>query len=335
MSGLHRLLHGRLRPQRRARLRTTLSLAFFAPLLTAFWAGAVSADEAACEPSRWGAEDEIGNANLVTVDSVLAASTLIKTGKVYSLGITIDSSTPAFAPRGLSLQVVQPGQQEGARPLGGATYNDDLFQGWFGVGSQLDGLGHLGHDGVYYNCNRARDFAQIDGLTRLGIEKVPPIVARGVVLDIAGHYGVKHLQAGQFFTVEDVEAIALKQRTPIRKGDVVLFHTGWTDAKLEADPEAWVSGEPGQSEEVARYLAEKEVIAVGAETWGVDVVPPQHPERPYQGHIIYLKENGIYLLETMNTGPLVADGAFEFLFVLGQAKVRGAVQMYINPVAIR
>jgi kynurenine formamidase len=317
------------------RLMKSLALVFSAACLTALWSGAISAAETACEPSRWGEADEIGNANLVTVDSVLAASTLIKTGKVYSLGITIDSSTPAFAPRGLSLQVVQPGQQGGARPLGEATYNDDLFQGWFGVGSQLDGLGHLGHDGVYYNCNRAEDFAKIDGLTRLGIEKVPPIVARGVVLDIAGHYRVEHLQAGQFFTVEDVEAVALKQGTPIRKGDVVLFHTGWTDAKLEADPQAWVSGEPGQSEEVARYLAEKEVIAVGADTWGVDVIPPEHPERPYQGHVIYLKENGIYLLETMNTGPLVADGAFEFLFVLGQAKVRGAVQMYINPVAIR
>ena len=67
----------------------------------------------------------------------------------------------------------------------------------------------------------------------------------------------------------------------------------------------------------------------------MDVVPPQNPERPFHGHVVYLKENGIYVLETMNTGPLVRDGAFEFLFVLGQAKVRGAVQMFINPIAIR
>ena len=283
----------------------------------------------------WGPDDEVGNANLISPETVLKAASLIKTGQTYSLGITIDSTTPAFAPRGLSLQVVQPGQQESARPNAGMTYNDDIFQGWFGIGSQLDGLGHLGYEGMYYNCNHAHDFAGISGLTKLGIEKVPPLVARGVVLDMAGHFGKSHMDAGQYFSVADMEAVIEKQGTPIQEGDVVLFHTGWTDAKLKSDPIAWVSGEPGQSEEVADYLAKKKVVAVGADTWGLDVVPSQNPERPFYGHVVYLKENGIYILETMNTGPLVRDGAYEFLFVLGHAKVRGAVQMFINPIAIR
>lgn len=288
-----------------------------------------------CAPSRWGAADEIGNANLITPASVLAASKLVRTGKTYSLGIVIGPKTPAYPPRTLSLQVVQPNQQESARPNHRTTYNDDIFQGWFGVGSQIDGLGHIGVDGVYYNCHHARDFAAITGLKHLGIENVPPIVARGVVLDMAGHFGKKHLDAGQFFSVADVQAVEEKQGTPVREGDVVLFHTGWTDAKLASDPSAWAAAEPGQSEEVARYLAERRVVAVGADTWAVDVVPPQVAERPFEGHVIYLKENGIYVLEVMNTGPLVRDGAFEFLFVLGHAKVEGAVQMFINPIAIR
>lgn len=288
-----------------------------------------------CQTSEWGPDDQIGAANRITEVSVLEAASLIKTGKTYSLGLTIDANTPAFPPRSLSLIIVQPNQQEGARPNYGMTYNDDIFSGWFGIGSQLDGLGHLGVEGMYYNCNHARDFAAISGLTRLGIENVPPIVARGIVLDMAAHYGVETLEAGQYFSVDDVKAVEKKQGTPVREGDVVLFHTGWTDAKLKSDPMAWVSGEPGQSEEVANYLASKKVVAVGADTWGLDVVPPQVEERPFQGHVVYLKENGIYILEAMNTGPLVRDGAFEFLFVLGQAKVRGAVQMIINPIAIR
>jgi kynurenine formamidase len=287
-----------------------------------------------CEPSRWGADDELGNINMISPETILKAAQLIETGRTYSLGITIDANTPAFAPRSLSLQVVQPAQQESARPIGKATYNDDMFQGWFGIGSQLDGLGHLGYDGMYYNCNDAKDFAQITGLTKLSTDKVPPMVARGVVLDVAGHYGKAHLEAGQYFTVDDVKAIEKKQGTPVREGDVVLFHTGWTEAKLTSDPQAWVSGEPGISEEVASYLASRNIIAAGADTWGLDVVPPQHADRPYQGHVTLLKENGIYILETMNTGPLVRDGVYEFLFVLGQAKVRGAVQMFINPIAI-
>jgi kynurenine formamidase len=301
-------------------------------VLLLFVAGA-NADEH-CTPSRWGADDELGSANLINAKSVLQAAQLVKTGRTYALGITIDSTTPAFAPRSLSLQIVQPGQQEGGRPNAGVTYNDDIFQGWFGIGSQLDGLGHLGYEGNYYNCNHASDFAQITGVTKLGIHNVPPIVARGIVLDVAGYKGVEFMQAGEFFTVDDVKAIEKKQGTPVREGDVVLFHTGWTEAKLASAPDEWVAGEPGQSEEVAKYLISKNVVAVGADTWGLDVVPPQVADRPFQGHVLYLKENGIYILETMNVGPLVRDEVFEFLFVLGQAKVRGAVQMIINPVAI-
>ena len=291
--------------------------------------------EQQCQPSRWGPDDEIGAANLITAESVLKAAQLVKTGKTYSLGIVIGPNTPAFPPRSLSLTVVQPNQQESNRPFAEMTYNDDIFVGWLGIGSQIDGLGHFGHQGMYYNCNHARDFAGISGLSKLGIEKIPPLVARGVVLDIASHYGVSHLAAGQYFSVADVKAVEKEQGTPIRAGDVVLFHTGWTDAKLASDPVAWASGEPGQSEEVATYIASKNVVAVGADTWGVDVVPYQNPARPFQGHLTYLKENGIYILETMNTGPLVRDKAYEFLFILGQAKLEGAVQMIINPVAIR
>lgn len=308
--------------------------AILATLLFYFASFAESENE--CEPSRWGADDQIGNLNLITPESVLKAASLIKTGKVYSLGIAIDSETPAFPPRGLSLQVVQPNQQDGRRAFPNSVYNDDLFQGWFGIGSQIDGLGHIGSsDGYYYNCNHAKDISFLTGLTKLGIETVPPVVARGIVLDMAGHFGVESLEAGQYFTVEDVQAVEEKQGTSVQEGDVVLFHTGWTDAKLESSPLEWVSAEPGQSEEVAEYLASKNVVAVGADTWGVDVVPPQNANRPFHGHVVYLKENGIFIFEVMNTGPLVRDGAFEFLFVLGQAKIKGAVQMIINPIAIR
>jgi hypothetical protein len=75
-------------------------------------------------------------------------------------------------------------------------------------------------------------------------------------------------------------------------------------------------------------------MAVGADTWGVEPVPPAKGDGAFYGHVILLQENGIYILETMNTGPLVNDGVKEFMFVLGQARIRGTVQMIINPVAL-
>lgn len=298
--------------------------------------GSALAQRQKCKPSRWGTSDEIGAANLVTPESVLAASQLVKTGKTYALGITIDSKTPAYPPRGLSLQIVQPGQQEGKRPVpGDLTYNDDVFQGWFGIGPQLDGLGHAGWDGVYFNCNMAKDFANLTGVTKLGIEKVPPLVARGVVLDMAAHFGVEHMEAKQYIRAKDIQAVAKKQGVELRQGDVILFHTGWIDHVLPKDPKKWGREAPGLTEDAAEYLAGIGPLAVGADTWVVDAVPWPDKEQPFAAHIILLQQDGVYLLENMNTGPLVKDQAWEFMFVLGHAKVRGAVQMIINPVAIR
>lgn len=290
-----------------------------------------------CRPSKWGADDQIGAANYVTPAQVLKATKLVKKGESHPLGIVIDPNTPAFPPRGLSLQVVQPNQQGGQKLSAfgyEGNYNDDVAQLWFGIGSQIDGLGHLGEGGLYYNCNDEKEISQITGLTKLGVHQIPPLVGRAVLIDMAKHFGVEVMAAGQAFTAEDVKAAAKAQSVDIQKGDVVLFHTGWTDGKLESEPTAWVSGEPGLSNDAAVYLASLDVMAVGADTWGIEAVPPMKGDKLFYGHVTLLKENGIYILETMNTGRLAKEGVNEFMFVLGQARIRGTVQMIINPVAM-
>jgi kynurenine formamidase len=187
---------------------------------------------------------------------------------------------------------------------------------------------------MYYNCNDEKDFAGLTGLTRLGVHNVPPLIGRGVVIDMARHLGEPYLPAGRGFGTDAVKAAAAAQGVEIRAGDVVLFHTGWTDAKLEAAPDEWVNGEPGILPDVAEYLASLDVMAVGADTWGLDVVPAPEGGKVFYGHVILLRDHGIYVLETMNTGALVRQDVNEFMFVLGQARVRGTVQMIINPVAM-
>ena len=103
---------------------------------------------------------------------------------------------------------------------------------------------------------------------------------------------------------------------------------------LQSDPTAWTAGEPGLTNAAARYLASLAPMAVGADTWGVEAVPPVEGDKVFSGHVELLKNNGIYLLETMNTGRLAREGVHEFMFVLGQARIKGTVQMIINPVAL-
>lgn len=299
-------------------------------------AGSAFAEE--CKPSKWGADDEAGAVNLSTPARVKAAAGLVKKGMSHPLGIVIDPNMPAFPPRGMMLQIVQPNQQGGrdlAQDFGWpVVYNDDVAQLWFGIGPQLDGLGHLGEAGEYYNCNTVEDISALTGLKKLGVHNVPPMVGRGVIVDIAKHRGVETLNAGDFIDSDEIKAAAKAQGVTFKEGDVILFHTGWTDAKLESDPTAWVSGEPGLSNEAAVYLAGLNPMAVGADTWGIEAVPPKKGDKVFYGHVTFLKENGIFILETMNTGPLAAKGVNEFMFVLGQARVKGAVQMIINPIAM-
>jgi kynurenine formamidase len=253
------------------------------------------------------------------------------------LGIVIDASTPAFPPRSLSLQVVQPNQQGGQKltQFGyPANYNDDILQTWVGIGSQIDGLGHLGEAGMYYNCLDEKEISAITGLTKLGVHDIPPLVGRAVVIDMEKHAGKKHLDASDNFGSAEIKAAAKAQGVTMGKGDIVLFYTGWTENKLHQDPKAWVSGQPGVNNDGMRYLANLDLMAVGADTWGVEPVPAPKGDGVFYGHVLLLQEKGIYILETMETGRLLREGVNEFMFVLGQARIKGTVQMIINPVAL-
>ncbi len=310
-------------------------------LVTCLSAGFIFSAAAADEEwtkSKWGPDDEIGAANLITPESVLAASKLVKTGKTYNLGIVIDSGTPAFPPRSMSISILQPNQisTSGLGPTK-TTYNDDIFTGWLGIGPQIDGLGHIGVDHIYYNGHKDSDFAKADGLKKLGIEKLPPFVTRGVVLDMAAYFGVDIIKEGTPYTREDIEGAEKKQGVEIRKGDVVLFHSGWLNLLdgAKPDPKRFGAVEPGLGKTGAEYLVEKEIVAVGADTWGVEAVPFEEGVGVFEVHQILIPKNGIFILENMDSRELVKDEAWEFMFVLGATRIRGAVQMMINPTAIR
>nr|VFJ73091.1 MAG: Putative cyclase [Candidatus Kentron sp. FM]VFJ73866.1 MAG: Putative cyclase [Candidatus Kentron sp. FM]VFK19028.1 MAG: Putative cyclase [Candidatus Kentron sp. FM] len=292
-----------------------------------------------CNHSKWGKDDEIGAANYVTPERVLAATKLVKKGQSHPLGIVVEPGvTPSFPPRSVSLQIVHPGQQykNDLREKFGwpMVYNDDLSQIWWGTGPQLNGLGHVGEKGVFYNCNEGKDFSQLTGLTKLGLEKVPPLIGRGVLIDMAKHFGVKNMKAGQHFGPAQIKAAAKAQGVVIREADIVLFHTGWTDAKLKAEPETWISGEPGLSNEGVAYLASLNPMAVGTDSWYIEAIPPAKGNKPFYAFIHFQRETGTYVLETMNTGRLAREGVHEFMFVLGQARIKGTTQMIINPVAL-
>jgi len=285
--------------------------------------------------SKWGPDDQKGALNQVTTANTLEAVKLVRRGKAIRMGIETNARTPAFPPRTFSVTVLTPGQEYG-RTLGDTktNYNDDIIMGWVGIGSQLDGLGHIGIDGMYYNCLKGSDIVTAGGLKKLGIENVPAIATRGVILDMAGLTGQNPVPEGTAFNRAQIEAALKRQNLrAIGKGDVVIFYTGWTQL-IGKDDKRYGSVEPGLGVEGAHYLASLGVAMVGSDTWGLEVLPFEDPKKVFHVHQILLPMNGIYILENVNAEEAVKDGVYEGLFTLGPARITGGVQAIVNPVFV-
>jgi kynurenine formamidase len=170
-------------------------------------------------------------------------------------------------------------------------------------------------------------------VTKLGIEKVPPIVARGIVLDMTAIHGGPVVPANTEFTVADIKAALKREGIAIHKGDVILFNTGWLEL-IGKDNAKFLGVEPGIGMEAAQWLADQGIVAFGGDTWASEIYPAKDG-REFPVNQFMLAERGIYNLELIDSRALVRDKAFEFLFVLGQPLYKGSTQVNVNPVAIR
>ncbi len=284
-------------------------------------------------PSEYGADDRIGAANHLSAERVLEAAELITRGEVYSLGIETGEDSPAYGSRSYEIEIIPPSDdiEVGANV---PTSTDERVQTSFGIGSQIDGLGHMGTGHRFYNGLTTDEIVTDEGLAELGTHTIPPIVTRGVLLDMTEHFETDMVSEGTAFNRDEIEAAAEAQGIDIQRGDVVLFHTGWMQL-LGVNDERFISVQPGPGVEGAEYLADQGVVAIGADTPALEVIPFEDPDRSFPVHQTLLARNGVYILESMNTAELAADGVDEFLFVLGQPKFRGAVQVVVNPIAIR
>lgn len=270
-----------------------------------------------------------GMVGTITPEQVRRGADLVTEGKVYQLGIVTGPKTPAWGNRKFEMQVFDLGEF-GSNKLTG---HDDRVVTHIGIGSQIDGFGHIGLDRVHYGGVTADQIYAEDGLKIHGAHNIPPIATRGVVIDMARQFGTKVLEPLASYGAADIRAAADAQGVEIRPGDVVLLHTGWLSRIDEA--ETFGTRQPGINLDGARYLAELGVVAVGSDTPGLESDAPAEDGAAFPVHGHLLAEKGIHILENMNTAELIADNVGEFFFVLGTPRLEGSVQAIINPIAIR
>ena len=297
--------------------------------LTATW---TITQESKWYPSKWGADDQRGAANLLTAANVLEAVSLIKEGKVYQLGRVYEAGMPLFGTRHYSLQIPQTSGPLGENKI---TWHEEIVSGELGqIGTQFDGLGHVGIGDLYYNGFNRHDIAKASGLTKLGVEHADVFVTRGVLIDVAAYKGVEHLADGYEITAADLEGALKQQGVKIKAGDVVLIHTGWGKFWL-TNNERYNATEPGIGLEAGQYLVDHQIVMTCADSWGIEVVPNPDESLAFPVHQLLLVKNGMYNLENIVTEELAADKAYEFAFIFTPLRLKGATGSPGNPIAIR
>jgi kynurenine formamidase len=294
----------------------------------------------------WGADDQAGASNWITPEKVLQAVGLVETGRVYELGQVYERKMPVFGDRTYSLVI--PGGPTYNVPFGKNSLigNDEFVCAEIGqVGTQFDGLTHIGtrmkmDDGsvkdVYYNGFTGEEILGAYGMRQLGIEKIKPIVTRGILIDIAGYRNAERLPNGYEVTVADVRGALSKQgiaEKSIRPGDALLFRYGWSG--LWDDPAKYNDSPAGIGLDVARWVVERKATMIGSDSWTSEVVPNPDPELVLPVHQELLTKNGIFNLENLKLEELASEGVHEFLFVFTPVPFKGATGSPGRPIAIR
>lgn len=288
-------------------------------------------------PSKWGADDQRGAANLMTPAKVLEATQLIKTGQVYSLGRVYERDMPTFPFRTFRLTI--PAFRGKANGENMQVGRDEFFVGEIGqMGTQLDGLGHVGvrlPDGdTWYNGHKSADIEDAYGLKMLGIENVGVFFTRGVLIDVVALRNADRLPVGYEISLDELHSALERQQVSIRPGDAVFLRTGHSKLWI-TDNDTYNSGEPGIGVAAAEWLIEQNPVLVGADNWGIEGDPPPNGKRPIEVHQRMITRNGIYFLENLDLEGLAKDGVSEFAFVFAPLRLKGATGSPGNPIAVR
>lgn len=221
------------------------------------------------------------------------------------------------------------------RADGGSAANDMITMGTH-VGTHIDALAHVSHDGRMFGGVDAVEAGVGGKYDALGVHTVVPMIRRGVLLDVAGHHGVECLEGGYEITVDDLEATAKAADVEVAEGDVVLIRSGWGSKFAEGAPYVGgPTGVPGIGESGARWLAERRVHAAGADTIAFERLAPGGGHALLPAHRVLLVETGTYIIEALDLEELAAHAWGEFTFVLVPMNIYGATGSPVRPLAVR
>lgn len=295
--------------------------------------------------SPWGPADELGALNRMTDASRAAVLARIAGGKVYDLGVEYFVGMPSWhvlgdpryqywlthTPRGTAVDDPAGVGNEQNRVV---SYTGDAVSFYTHMGTHIDALNHFGLHGKIYNGFGADEHLGDRGWRRAGAETIPPIIARGVLIDVAAARSVEMLPDSHRITVQDLREALKRQRVRLEPGDVVLIRGG----RMRAWPKdhSYVANQPGLSQEAARWLAEEcEVTAIGGDNLSLEHFPVAEGATTWVPvHTYLLAQAGVPIIEVVDLEELSRDRVYEFAFIAASLKLRGASAAPFRPLAL-
>jgi len=293
--------------------------------------------------SPFGSEDQIGMLNLIDADSRQAIVSRADAGRVFDLSVDyfvgmpswIAANDPGFqiwmthTPRGEELGNVM---KAGIDPSRLVSYSGDAISMYTHCGTHVDSLNHFGYRGKIFNGYSAHDHIGSRNWDVNGAEKHPPVIARGLLLDVAGMHDVDALPPSYGIGAEDLDGCLRRQGCQLRPGDVVMIRTG--RMRAWPSPQDYMTNPPGITRAGAEFLAKGGAITIGSDTHTLEQTPSADPENWQVVHTYLLAEAGIPIMEIVNLEELAGEKIYEFAFFGACIRLRGATGSPMRPVAM-
>ena len=221
------------------------------------------------------------------------------------------------------------------RADGGSAANDMISMGTH-VGTHIDALAHVSHDGKMYGGVDAVAAGIGGKYDELGVHTIAPMVRRGVLLDVPATRGVDALRGRLRDHRRRPRGAPRSGRdAEVGEGDVVLVRSGW--GRLFADGCAPTSAGrpacPASARPAPSGWPSAACTPSGADTIAFERLAPRGGHALLPAHRVLLVEHGIYIIEAMDLEALAAPGAHEFTFVLVPLNIYGATGSPVRPLA--
>jgi kynurenine formamidase len=294
--------------------------------------------------SPFGSDDEIGMLNLITPESRQKIMASADPTRVYDLSVDNFVGMPGWfnsgdqgyqmwmthTPRG---ELVSDSMAVGNAGNKLVSYSGDAISMYTHTGTHIDALNHFGYDGTIFNGFSSDEHLGSRGWRKAGADKHPPIIARGIMLDVARLHGLDVLPPSYGIGEADIKGCLKHQGIKLQLGDVVLIRTG--RMRYWPNHDTYLPNPPGLTREGAEFLARAGAAMIGADNHSLEQNPSNDPENWQVVHTYLLAEAGVPILEIANLEALSDDEIHEFVFFGACIKLRGATGAPIRPVAMR